>query len=164
MNATTQGRTDRASRRIKASPRAIYRALIDPAAVVLWLPPKGMSCQVHAFEPWAGGAYQVTLYYTDGDHAVTGKTSDHADVVNGRFISLIEDEQIVQQFAFESDDPAFAGTMTMTWQLTTVPDGTEVMITCEGVPRGISAEDHELGMSSTLANLATFTEHQGSAQ
>lgn len=127
-----------------------------------WLPPKGMSCQVHAFEPWAGGAYQVALFYDD-DHAAIGKTSEHADVVNGRFVALSEGEQVVQQFAFESSDPAFAGTMTMTWQLTAVPHGTEVTITCEGVPRGISAEDHEAGMSSTLANLAAFTEHQGSA-
>jgi uncharacterized protein YndB with AHSA1/START domain len=156
---TVRGRTDRASRHIKASPQAIYRALIDPKAVAVWLPPKGMTCQIHAFEPWAGGAYQVTLFYKNDDHASPGKTSAHADVVNGCFVALCEDECVVQRFAFESDDPDFAGTMAMTWQLAVMPDGTtEVTITCEGVPRGISAEDHHIGMSSTLANLAAFTE------
>jgi len=54
-------RTDRASRLIKASPRAVYRAFVDPAAVAKWLPPKGMTAEIFAFEPRAGGAFRMAL-------------------------------------------------------------------------------------------------------
>ncbi len=58
---------------------------------------------------------------------------------------------------FESDDPAFAGTMTIAWTLAPVPGGTSVRVVCENVPHGIAQEDHVAGLSSTLANLAAFT-------
>lgn len=48
--------------------------------------------------------------------------------------------------------------MIMTWNLDEVPGGTKVTIVCENVPGGIRQEDHEVGMSSTLANLAAFLE------
>jgi hypothetical protein len=59
---------------------------------------------------------------------------------------------------FESDDPAFAGTMKMTWSLAPVAEGTEVTVVCENVPNGIRKEDHDTGLRSTLENLASFTE------
>jgi uncharacterized protein YndB with AHSA1/START domain len=71
---------------------------------------------------------------------------------------LVPDERIVQLVEFESADPAFAGTMKMTWTLTPVPGGTEVAICCENVPEGVREEDHAAGMKSTLANLAAFVE------
>ena len=49
-----------------------------------------------------------------------------------------------QAFAFESDDPALAGTMTMTWELTPAVGGTAVEVVAENVPAGISKEDHRV--------------------
>ena len=63
-----------------------------------------------------------------------------------------------QAFAFESDDPALAGTMTMTWELTPAVGGTAVEVVAENVPAGISKEDHRVGMESSLANLALLVE------
>jgi hypothetical protein len=59
---------------------------------------------------------------------------------------------------FVSDDPAFAGTMTMTWELSANNSGTRVEIRADDVPAGISPEDHAIGMASSLANLATYLE------
>lgn len=59
---------------------------------------------------------------------------------------------------FASDDAAFAGTMTMTWTLTEVEGGTEVSVQADDVPPGISASDHEVGIASSLANLAAYAE------
>ena len=157
-NSAAQGRIDRVSRLIKASPQSIYRALIDPDALMSWLPPKGMRGQIHAFEPWVGGAYDVALFFEDEADASRGKTSAGTDIVKGRFLELSADDRVVQEFAFVSDDPAFAGVMTMTWQLAALPEGTEITITCENVPDGITVEDHELGLTSTLENLAAFIE------
>ena len=98
------------SRVIKASPRTIYQALLDPQAVAAWRAPAGMKARVDAFEPREGGAFQMTLQYLEPDHAVRGKTSEHADVVRGRFVELVPEERVVEAVVFEYDDPEFAGT------------------------------------------------------
>ncbi|WP_141589531.1 SRPBCC family protein [Myxococcus sp. AB056] len=158
-NTTGSGkRTDTASRVIAASPEALYRAFVEPEAVATWLPPEGMKGRIHAFEPRAGGMYRMTLSYDNADHTAHGKTSAHEDVVEGLFVELVPNECVVQRFEFESDDPAYAGTMTMTWTLTPVAGGTRVTVTCENVPEGIRQEDHIEGLTSTLANLAAYTE------
>ena len=151
------GRTDRVSRIIHATPRAIYDAFIDPEAQARWLPPEGMTGRFDRFEPWAGGRYRLTLTYAAG-HAGAGKSSRDTDTVAGQLVELIAGERIVQTADFESDDTDYAGTMTMVWSLRPVADGTEVTIEAFDVPPGISAEDHAKGMASTLANLAAFLE------
>lgn len=148
-------RIDTASRIIKAPPQAVYRAFMDPKALVAWLPPEGMEGRIDAFDARVGGIYRMTLTYTGSDHP-TGKSSDNADVAQGEFLELVPDKRIVQRIVFDSEDPAFAEAMIMTWHLDEVPDGTKVTIVCENVPEGIRQEDHEAGMSSTLANLAAF--------
>lgn len=100
----------------------------------------------------------MALTFAQPGHSTPGKTSEDTDVVEGRFLELLPDERIVQLVKFESEDPAFAGAMTMTWTLTAVPGGTEVAILCENVPEGIRQEDHDAGLKSTLDNLATFVE------
>lgn len=117
-----------------------------------------MKGQVLAFEPHAGGAFRMALIYEAPDDTTQGKTSDQTDVVSGHFVALEPDRRVVQETAFQSDDPAFAGVMRITWALEPVPDGTRVSVTCENVPEGISKEDHDAGLRSTLANLASFTE------
>jgi uncharacterized protein YndB with AHSA1/START domain len=143
---------------IKASPHAIYRALMDPAALAAWRPPEGMKGEILAFDGREGGRYRMSLTYIGTENGVRGKTSEHADVVEGRFLELVPERRVVEVVEFDSDDPAFAGAMTITTALAAVPGGTEVTIRCENVPDGIRPEDHQEGLASTLANLAAFTE------
>jgi uncharacterized protein YndB with AHSA1/START domain len=75
-----------------------------------------------------------------------GKSSDNSDVAQGEFFELVPGKRIVQRIVFESEDPAFAGAMIMTWHLDEVPGGTQVTIVCENVPEGIRQKDHEAGM------------------
>jgi len=93
-----------------------------------------------------------------GDHPNAGKTSDDTDVVEGRFAELVPNRRVVQIVTFQSDDPAFAGEMRMTWSLSPVAGGTDVSIIAENVPIGISKADHDVGLRSTLENLARFVE------
>ena len=150
------GRTDTASRVIRASPQKIYAAHVDPQAVAQWRPPQGMRAEIYSFEARAGGGYRMAFVYEDA--SVPGKTSANADVFEGVFVELVPGERIVERVVFESDDPAYAGAMTVTTALTPTADGTRVDIVCENVPNGISAADHQAGMASTLANLAAYTE------
>jgi uncharacterized protein YndB with AHSA1/START domain len=151
-------RTDTATRLIQASPEALYRAFIDPEALIAWLPPAGMSGRILLFEPCAGGRYTIELTREGQGHAASGKTTERTDIVSGRFLELDPGGRIVQTAEFDSADPAFAGTMVMTWSLEPRPEGTRVTVAATDVPPGISADDHEAGLASSLANLARFVE------
>ena len=83
------------------------------------------------------------------------------DVVDGVFAALDADRRVVERVTFQTDDPAFAGEMTITTRLTPTAGGTEVSISCEDVPSGVSPTDHAAGLKSTLANLAAFVERRG---
>jgi uncharacterized protein YndB with AHSA1/START domain len=150
------GRTDTATRTIQASAEALYRALTDAEARAKWLPPAGMTARMERYDLRVGGGYRMVLTYDEpGD---TGKSTADSDVVEATFVELVDSERVVEATEFESTDPAFAGTMTMTWQLTPLVSGTEVSIAASGVPTGISPIDHATGMQSSLANLAAYVE------
>jgi uncharacterized protein YndB with AHSA1/START domain len=117
-----------------------------------------MSSQVHDFDPRPGGAYRMSLRYDNADHRVAGKSSADEDVVEGRFFELAPNQRVVEVVEFASDDPAFAGEMTITTSLVPESNGTTVTIECRDVPPGIKPSDHQEGLASTLANLAAFTE------
>jgi uncharacterized protein YndB with AHSA1/START domain len=109
------------------------------------------------FDFRAGGSYRMRLIY-NGIHDGRGKTSDDSDEVEMRLVSLEPGQRIVQEGEFESEDPAFAGTMRMTWTFEPSDGGTRVTVCAENVPEGIRPEDHQAGLNSSLANLARFTE------
>lgn len=152
-----QGRTDSATRFIAAPADVIYRAFVDPTAWPLWLPPDGMTGRVYEFDARPGGTYRMALTYR-GDHPNAGKSSENTDVVEGQFAELVPNERVVQLVTFQSNDPAFAGEMRMTWNLSQAVGGTDVSIIAENVPTGISKADHDVGMRSTLDQLARFVE------
>jgi uncharacterized protein YndB with AHSA1/START domain len=150
-------RTDTASRVIAAPPETVYAALVDPEALTDWLPPDGMSGRFERFDARPGGSYRLVLTYADAS-AGRGKSTANSDVVQVRFVDLTPGVRLVQAVDFVSDDPANAGTMTMTWELTAVDAKTRVDIRADDVPAGISAEDHAAGLASSLANLARYLE------
>lgn len=150
------GRTDAASVVVDAPLRRVYAALIEPQALLEWLPPEGMSGRFEHFDARTGGSYRMTLTYAAAPES-GGKSSADSDVVDVRFVEIVPDERVVQAVSFESDDDSFAGTMTMTWSVTAVSAGsTRVDIRADDVPPGISAADHINGLRSSLTNLASY--------
>jgi uncharacterized protein YndB with AHSA1/START domain len=147
------------SRVIKASRKAIYRALIDPAALAAWRVPDDMTARLHEFDAREGGRYRMSLTYANPQGA-PGKTSADTDTFQGLFITLVPDEKIVEAIVFEADDPKFAGRMTQTTSLADVEGGTEVTILHENLPVGVRPEDNELGCAMSLRKLATLIETQ----
>lgn len=148
-------RVDRASRLVAADAARVFAALIDPAALERWLPPSGMSGRFEHFDARQGGSYRLVLSYDDAENA-PGKTTSDSDVSELRFVTIEPNERLVQTVEFVSDDPAFSGTMTMTWVLRQQGDATTVEVSAEDVPAGISAEDHVAGLTSSLVNLAEY--------
>jgi uncharacterized protein YndB with AHSA1/START domain len=120
-----------------------------------------MRGHIHTFEPREGGKFQMSLTYVDQLDTPRGKTSEDTDTFEGRFVELLPYEKIVWAVAFQSDQPDFAGEMTVTWNLAYVnggDGGTEVTVLCEDIPTGIRLEDNELGSRSSLQKLAAFIE------
>lgn len=150
------GRVDSASRAIEASPETVYATMTDPAALVSWLPPAGMTGEMLEFDLRPGGHYRMVLRYADT--AFAGKSGAGEDEVSVRYLDLVPAALVSQAVDFVSDDPAFSGTMVMKWILRPLAGGTEVTIRAENVPSGISAADHAEGLASSLENLARFVE------
>lgn len=145
-------RETRIRRRIAAPPCVVYRLLLDPTALPAWKVPDGMTCEVHHFEAREGGTFRVSLSYAEPGH--TGKSSARTDTYHGEFVRLVPDVEVVERMEFETTDPAMQGKMTATYQLSAVPEGTELLAIHTDVPPGVSLEDNELGWTMSLDKLA----------
>ncbi|MBW6505972.1 MAG: SRPBCC domain-containing protein [Rhodobacteraceae bacterium] len=149
-------RTDHAERLIAAPAERLFGGWTDPAQLMCWLPPKGMSGQLEVFDPRPGGAFRLVL--THDDPARQGKSGGVQDVVAGQFVVIDAPRQLAFVSRFRSDDPAFQGEMRMDWHFDPVAGGTRVRIVASNVPYGISATDHAAGMGASLAQLAALFE------
>ncbi len=135
----------------------MFAALTSREALVQWLPPKGMRGRFERFDMRDGGSYRLVLTYDDASGA-PGKTSVDSDVSEVRIARIVPGERVVQEVDFETDDPAFTGTMRMEWSLRSGSEGTTVEFEARDVPDGIRARDHAEGLTSSLSNLAAFLE------
>ena len=129
--------------------------MLDETALLAWLPPADMVGRFEHFDMRPGGSYRMALTYRDRSR-VDGKSSSGTDVADVHIVDVVPGRRLVQAISFDSDDPRYAGTMTMTWLVTAVAEGTRIDVRAENVPPGISAEDHATGMNSSLANLKAY--------
>ena len=131
--------TTRTTRVIRATPEELYGAFLDPAALVAWLPPAGMTGRMHTCDARVGGGYEMSLYYPPDERSFRGKTSDREDRVAVRFVELAPPRRIVEAVRFVSDDPAYGGEMTLTF---------------DDLPPGLRPEDNDAGARASLEQLA----------
>src|ERR671931_477648 len=139
--------TVRFHRVLRAPPERIYRAFLDPAAMVKWLPPHGFTGKVHQMEAKIGGTYKMSF---------TNFSTGQSHSFGGKFLELVPNERIRHTDAF--DDPNLPGEMQTTISLKEVSVGTEVGIVQEGIPVVIPAEACYLGWQESLALLAQLVE------
>ena|SRR5438105_5027343 len=146
--------TTRTTRVIRATPEELYGAFLDPAALVAWLPPAGMTGRMHTCDARVGGGYEMSLYYPPDERSFRGKTSDREDRVAVRFVELAPPRRIVEAVRFVSDDPAYGGEMTLTVSLDPTAEGTAVTLTFDDLPPGLRPEDNDAGARASLEQLA----------
>ncbi|WP_308257500.1 SRPBCC domain-containing protein [Pseudonocardia lacus] len=146
--------TDAAATVIAAEPEAVFAALVDAGARAVWLPPTGMTGRFEWFDARTGGGYRMVSTYDDASEV--GKSGGNEDVADVRFAVVEAPHRVVEEVDFVSDDPAFAGTMTMTWAVEPIEAGSRVTVTATDVPDGISSADHAVAFASTLANLDAY--------
>jgi uncharacterized protein YndB with AHSA1/START domain len=139
--------TIRLHRVLRTPPERIYRAFLDPDAMVKWLPPNGFTGKVHQLEAKVGGSYKMSFA-----NFSTGKSHSFG----GKYLDLVPNERIRHTDAF--DDPNLPGEMQTTISLKKVSCGTEVSIVQEGVPEVIPPEACYLGWQESLTLLAQLVE------
>ncbi len=147
-------RVDSALRLIPAPAETVYAALIDPEAMVQWRAPDGMAAEVLEIDSREGVRFRMALRYDTPEQP--GKFGDGLDIFESHFARLDPHREVTEAIVFQSDDPAYSGTMKMTTHLRPVGDATEVSIIARDVPAGIGQEDHLIGLQSTLARLEHF--------
>jgi uncharacterized protein YndB with AHSA1/START domain len=148
--------TTRLTRHIFAPRDRVYRALLDAKDVQKWMVPDQMSSHIHWFDAREGGAFRITLTYDRPSTA--GKTGPEHDSFQGRFVRLVPDTQVVQAIEFETEDPAMAGEMTITYTLSDAEGGTFLVGVHENLPPGLSPADNEMGWRMSLDKLANLVE------
>jgi uncharacterized protein YndB with AHSA1/START domain len=139
--------TIRLHRVLRATPERVYRAFLDPDAMVKWVPPNGFTGKVHHMDARVGGSYKMSF---------TNFTTGKSHAFGGEYLELVLHERIRYTDTF--DDPNLPGVMQVTITLKNVSCGTEVNITQEGVPDIIPAEACYLGWQESLALLAKLVE------
>jgi uncharacterized protein YndB with AHSA1/START domain len=142
---------------IAGPPADVYAALVGREALMAWLAPDGMTARFERFDPRPGGSYRLVLTYSDASGA-PGKATAESDVIGARYVDIVPDVRVGEAVDFVFDDPSFAGTMTMTWEVKAVDGGTRIDVIADDVPDGISAEDHATGLASSLTNRAEYVQ------
>jgi uncharacterized protein YndB with AHSA1/START domain len=139
--------TVRLHRVVRATPEKVYRAFLEPDAMVKWLPPHGFTGKVHHMEAKIGGTYKMSF---------TNFTTEQSHSFGGTYLELVPHERIRHTDKF--DDPSLPGEMLTTISLKNVSVGTEIDIVQEGLPEAIPAEACYLGWQESLALLAQLVE------
>jgi uncharacterized protein YndB with AHSA1/START domain len=132
---------------LRTTPERLYRAFIDPDAMVKWLPPYGFTGKVHHADPRVGGTYKMSF---------TNFTSGKSHSFGGEYLELVPHERL--RWTDRFDDPSLAGQMTTTVRLKKVSVGTELNILQEGLPDVIPADACTLGWQESLTLLAKLVE------
>jgi uncharacterized protein YndB with AHSA1/START domain len=135
--------TIRLHRVFTAPAERVYRAFLDPDAMVKWLPPHGFTAKVHHLDAKVGGSYKMSF---------KNHTTGNGHTFGGKYLELVPNERIAHTDEF--DNPGLPGTMKVTITFKKVLVGTEVHITQEGVPDAIPAEACYLGWQESLILLA----------
>jgi uncharacterized protein YndB with AHSA1/START domain len=144
---TSNTNTIRLHRVLRAKPERVYRAFIDPKAMVKWLPPNGFTGEVHHMDARVGGSYKMSF---------TNFSSGNSHSFGGEFLELVPNERIRHTDKF--DDPNMPGEMQTTIVLKQVSVGTEIDIVQEGVPGVIPPEACYLGWQESLRLLTQLVE------
>jgi uncharacterized protein YndB with AHSA1/START domain len=141
------GNTVRLHRVFKAPPERVYRAFLDPRAMVKWSPPHGFVGEVHSMDARVGGGYRMSF---------TNLNTGHSHAFGGTYHELKPGEFI--RYSDKFDDASMPGEMTITVTMKKVLCGTEVTIVQENVPAQIPIEFCYLGWQESMNQFANLVE------
>ena len=122
-----------------APPERVFKAFIDPDALVKWMAPHGFTAKVHHLDAKVGGTYKMSF-----SNFSTGSSQSFG----GTYHEMIPNQLL--RYTDQFDDPNLPGQIEVTIQFNPVSVGTEVYITQSGIPDVIPAEACYLGWQESL--------------
>ncbi|QER38782.1 SRPBCC family protein [Acinetobacter suaedae] len=125
----------------------VFKAFLDPDALVKWMAPHGFTAKVHHLDPQKGGTYKISF---------TNFSTGQVHSFSGTYLELIPNELL--RYTDKFDDPNLAGDIQVTIEMKQVMVGTEVYITQEGIPDAIPVEACYLGWQESLYLLSLLVE------
>ncbi len=137
----------RLHRVLRAPAERVFRAFIDPKALVKWMAPHGFTAEVHSIDARTGGTYRM---------AFTNFNTGQTHAFGGTYIEIIPNQLIRHTDSFE--DPNLPGTMQATITFRPVTGGTELIILQENIPPMIPAEMCYMGWQESLELLTKLVE------
>jgi len=132
---------------LRTTPERLYRAFIDPDAMVKWLPPNGFTGKIHHMEPRVGGSFKMSF---------TNFTTGNSHSFGGTYQELVPNERL--RYTDRFDDPNLPGEMQVTIILKPVPSGTEIQVSQAGIPEVIPVDACYVGWQESLILLAKLVE------
>lgn len=132
---------------LRATPDKLYRAFVDPDAMVKWLPPYGFTGKVQHMDARVGGTFKMSF-------ANFGSGKSHS--FGGTYLDL--EPNALLRYTDVFDDPSLPGQMITTVTLTAVSCGTDLKVVQEGIPEMIPVEACYLGWQESLTLLAKLVE------
>lgn len=132
---------------LRCPPDRLYRAFLDPDALVKWMAPNGFTAKVHSLDARVGGGYKMSF---------TNFSSGKSHSFGGTYRELVPNEKLHYTDTF--DDPNLPGELKVTITLKKVMVGTELHIEQTGIPDVIPAEACYLGWQESLVLLAKLVE------
>lgn len=122
-----------------APPERVYKAFLDPDAIVKWMPPHGFTAKLHQMDATVGCSYRMSF-----TNFSTGTTHSFG----GTYAELIPNQRI--RYFDRFDNPELAGDIEVIIEIKGVLVGTEVNITQSGIPKVIPVEACYLGWQESL--------------
>jgi uncharacterized protein YndB with AHSA1/START domain len=147
IERTYMGNTIRLHRVLRSTPEKVYKAFLNPEAMVKWLPPNGFTAKVHSMDAKVGGGHKMSF---------TNFSTGNSHSFGGTYLELVPGERI--RYTDKFDDPNLPGEMQVTVLLKKVLVGTEVNITQENIPAAIPPEACYLGWQESLILLGQLVE------
>ncbi len=139
--------TVRLHRVFRCPPDRLYKAFLDPKAMVKWLPPHGFVGELHSIDARVSGGYRMSF-----TNFCTGQSHSFA----GTYIELAAGERL--RYTDKFDDPNLPGEMSVSITLNKLRCGTELTIVQKNIPAQIFVEFCHLGWQEPLAMLACSIE------
>ena len=140
-------RTVNLHRVLRTSPQKLYRAFLEPDALIKWLPPHGFTARVHHLDARVGGGFRMSF-----QNFSTG----HSHSFKGEYLELVPGELI--RYTDEFEDPGLPGVLQVRIGLKAVSCGTELSVVQSDIPEPIPLEMCVLGWQESLLQLAALVE------
>ena len=137
-------------RLIPASPDAVFSAWTEPAHLLKWWGPRGVSLAAAEIDLRVGGRYRLANQYQDGSLLW----------ISGVFEVIERPHRITYTWAHEPVSDSTEHTR-VTVRFEDRGDGTEVIVAHQGFRSGHSRRTHRAGWAECLDSLAALTPADG---